>query len=88
MANVKNNVKPGRLQMTIWRMRIAWRIPKFSNTRSEYVRGNSYCFYSATMVKWKRPNVALLYFASVIILSVIVNRLNTVDHLHFTEHMT
>ena len=33
----KNIVEPGRLQMTIWRMRIACCIPKTANTQSEYV---------------------------------------------------
>jgi hypothetical protein len=34
---LKNIVEPGRLQMTIWRMRIACWIPKAINTHSEYV---------------------------------------------------
>jgi len=33
----KNIVKPDRPQMTIRRMRIAYWIPKATNTRSEYV---------------------------------------------------
>ena len=33
----KNIVLPDRPQMTIWRMRIACRIPKATNTHSEYV---------------------------------------------------
>jgi hypothetical protein len=33
----KNMVQPGRTYMTIWRMRIACRIPKAKNTYSEYV---------------------------------------------------
>jgi hypothetical protein len=33
----KNNVEPGRRQMTMWRMRIACWIPKAANTHSEYV---------------------------------------------------
>ena len=86
--NVKNNVKPDRPQMTIWRMRVACWIPKSSNTRSEYV--NSYCFYSATKVTLKRSSVVFMrtYIASVVIVSPIVTRPNTVDHLHFIEHMT
>jgi hypothetical protein len=35
--NVKNNVQPDRPQMTIGRMRIAYWIPKATNTHSEYV---------------------------------------------------
>ena len=30
-------VQPDRPQMTIWRMRVAWWIPKATNTQSEYV---------------------------------------------------
>jgi hypothetical protein len=33
----KNIVKPGRLQMTVWRMLIAWWIPKAADRLSEYV---------------------------------------------------
>jgi hypothetical protein len=33
----KNTVERGRPQMAIWRMRIACRIPKATDTHSEYV---------------------------------------------------
>ena len=33
----KNIIEPGRLQMTIWRMRIACCIPTYTNTHLEYV---------------------------------------------------
>jgi hypothetical protein len=33
----ENTVGPDRPQMTIWRMRIAWWIPKTANTHSKYV---------------------------------------------------
>jgi hypothetical protein len=33
----KNSVEPGKSQMTMWRMRIACRIPNATNTHSEYV---------------------------------------------------
>ena len=33
----KNNVEPDRQQTTIWRMDIAWWIPKATNILSEYV---------------------------------------------------
>jgi len=33
----ENAVEPGRPQMTIWRMRIAWWIRKSINTHSEFV---------------------------------------------------
>jgi len=32
----KNIVEPDRPQLSIWRMRIAWFIPKVTNTHSEY----------------------------------------------------
>ena len=34
----KNTVEPDRPQMTIWRMRIACRIPKATNTHLDYVK--------------------------------------------------
>jgi len=34
---VINILEAGRPQMKIWRMRIAWWIPKATNTHSEYV---------------------------------------------------
>ena len=43
-----NVVEPGRLQMTIWRMRIAYWIPKATDTNSEYVL--LVCFPTAKMV--------------------------------------
>ena len=33
----KNIVERGRLQMTIWRMRVAFKVTKATNTHSEYV---------------------------------------------------
>jgi hypothetical protein len=44
----KNTVQPHRPKMTIWRMRIACRIPKATNTLSEYVI--RIAFFTATMV--------------------------------------
>jgi hypothetical protein len=46
-------LEPARPQMTIWRMRIAQRIPKATNTHSF----NAYCFCTATMVTRTRPKV-------------------------------
>ena len=82
--NVENIVKLDWPQMTIWRMRIAFWIPKSSKTRPEYV-----ILIAFTRQKWLRESTPLLplYIASVVILSLRANRLNTVDLLHFTEHM-
>jgi hypothetical protein len=33
----KNIIEPGRPQMIIWRVQFAYRIPKATNTYSEYV---------------------------------------------------
>jgi len=33
----KSNVEPNRPQMTVWRMSTAFRVPKATNTHSEYV---------------------------------------------------
>ena len=37
MDNVGNTAEPGSLQMTIWGMNIACRMPKATNTHSQYV---------------------------------------------------
>jgi len=50
-------VEPDRLQMTAWRVRISWWIPKATNTHSELC--NNFCFFTATMVARKRLNVTL-----------------------------
>jgi len=38
----KNILKPNRPYMTIWRMRVAFWIPKATNTHSEYVIPNAF----------------------------------------------
>ena len=53
----KNIVTPDRPQMTIWRKRIAFCIPKTTNTHSEYVI--LIAFFTATMVTQTRLSVAL-----------------------------
>jgi len=53
---LKNTVQPGRSQMAIWRMSIAWWIPKSTDTHSGYVR---HCFPTTTMVARTRLNVTL-----------------------------
>ena len=53
----KTIVEPDKPQMTIWRMRIAFRIPKATNTHSEYVI--LFVFFTATMVERTRLNVTL-----------------------------
>ena len=50
----KNIVQTDRPQMTIWRMRVAYWIPKVTNTHSEY-----YCFSTATVVARTSCNLTL-----------------------------
>ena len=50
----KNIVEPGRPQVTIWRMRIAWWIPEAANTYPEYVITT---VFLSTMVARTRLNV-------------------------------
>ena len=54
----KNIVEPDRPRMTIWRMRMAYWIPKATNTHTLRIC-NTYCFSTATMVARRRPNVTL-----------------------------
>jgi hypothetical protein len=51
----KNIVQPGRLQMTIWRMRIACWIPKATNTQSKYVT-----FIAFPLQQWLRERASVL----------------------------
>jgi len=53
----KNIVEQGTSQMTIWRMRIAYWIPKSTNTRSEL--WNTYCISTTTKAARTRRNVTL-----------------------------
>jgi len=52
----KNTVVPDSPQMTIWRMRIACRIPKATHTLTT---PNTYCFSNATVVVRTHLNVTL-----------------------------
>jgi len=54
---LKNNVEPGRPQMTIWHMRITCRITKATNT---LIVGNTYCFFTATAIMQTRLNGELI----------------------------
>jgi hypothetical protein len=51
----KNNVEPGRPQMTIWRMRIACWITKGTNTHSDYV-----IFTAFLLQQWLHERASLL----------------------------
>jgi len=64
----KNIVEPPRPQVTIWLMLIACRIPKATNTNSEYVR-NTYCSSTARMVTRTPIYVTLYVIACLVILS-------------------
>jgi hypothetical protein len=61
----KNNVEPGRPQMTIWRMRHARRVPKAANTYSEYVTLIAFrCYVIRTVHCLFRPRCLLFTDAS------------------------
>jgi hypothetical protein len=51
----KNIVEPGRLQMTIWRMRIACWITKATNTRPEYV-----ILIALPLQQWSHESASIL----------------------------
>jgi len=51
----KNVVEPGRPQMTIWRMRIAWCTPQATNTQSEYV-----ILIAFSLQQWLHKNASIL----------------------------
>jgi len=60
---MENVVEPNRRQMTVWIMRIGCRIPKVSDTPSEYV-----ILFTFPLQQWllKRPSLLLYpctYFA-------------------------
>jgi hypothetical protein len=56
----KNTVEPDRPQMTIWRMRIAYWIPKATNTHSEYAILTAF-----RLKKWLYEGVSMLRFTYV-----------------------
>ena len=56
----KNFVQPGRLQMKIWRMRIAFWIIKATNTHSEYS-----IFIAFPLQQWLHGNASLLRYTSI-----------------------
>jgi hypothetical protein len=63
----KNIVQPDRPQMTIWRMRVACRIPKATNKHSEYVT-----LYATPLQQWMHERASLLrhtYIACLVITS-------------------
>jgi hypothetical protein len=53
----KNIAKPGRPQMTTWRMRIACWIPKATNTNSEYA-----ILIAFFMQQWLHERASMLRF--------------------------
>jgi len=72
--NVENMVQPDRLQMTIWRMRIACWMTKATNTHAEYVVHTAF-----PLQRWWHERVAVLrctYIAS-LVLPMLFNHLNT-----------
>jgi hypothetical protein len=58
-----NNAQPDRPQMTTWRKRIEWWIPKATNTHSEHV---TYSFPTLTVVTWTCLDVTFISTLSVL----------------------
>jgi hypothetical protein len=53
----KNTVQPGRSQVTVWRLRIAYWITKATNTHSEYA-----IFLVFSPQQWLRERASLLRY--------------------------
>jgi len=56
----KNTVDPDRTQIKIWRMRIAFWIPKATNTHSEYV-----IFIVFPLQQWLHERASMLRYTSI-----------------------
>jgi hypothetical protein len=55
----ENSVEPDRPQMTIWRMRIAWWIPKAKHKHSDYVITSIIAF---PLQKWLEERASVLRY--------------------------
>ena len=64
----KNIVESDRPQMKLWRMRIAYWIPKATNTHT-HTLCNIYCFSTATIVAQTRLNLPYTYIACLVKIS-------------------
>ena len=67
---MKSIVERGRPQTTIWRMRIAWCIPKATNTHSQYV-----ILIAFPLQQWLHERVSLLpytYTACIVMFHTII----------------
>ena len=56
----KNIVKPGRSQMTIWRVRVSCWIPKATNTHSQYV-----IFIALPPPQWSHESASMLRYSNI-----------------------
>jgi hypothetical protein len=76
----KNNVQFDRPEMTIWRLRVAYWLPKTTNANSRNIY-NNYCLSTATLVAQTRLNVTslptLFIFSIFSLLLVIFFRMET-----------
>ena len=89
----KNSVERGRPRMTIWRMRIACRVTKATNTTQVMY---TYSFSTATMIARTQVNVTLYEYCHVVIkryheLNVVYKMLNCTAQFiitlsHITQH--
>ena len=56
----KNNLEPGRPQMTIWRMRIAWWIYNATNAHSQYVM-----LIAFPLQQWLHQRTSMLRYTNI-----------------------
>ena len=62
---MENILEPDRPRMTIWRMRIAFWIPKTANTQSQYVILGAY-----PLQQWLYEGASVLHYTSFIVIFV------------------
>jgi len=83
----KNIVEPGRPQMKIWRMRIACRIAKATNTHSEHV-----IFIAFPLQQWLHERASFLRYTYIVCLVLSCGASSTyalcvVTHTHTHTHI-
>jgi len=73
----KNIVERGRTKVTIWCMRIAWRIPKATNTHSEYV-----IIIAFLQQRWMHERASTLRSTHILYLLIICFQVAPEDRAH------
>jgi hypothetical protein len=75
----KNIIEPDRPQMTIWRMRSAFWIPKATYTRSEYV-----IFIAFPRQQWLRESASMLHYTHIAYLIFYFHPYANVTYINFS----